>query len=305
MPNGKKPTYRVASNPVQPASGGDLTVLFAGESQTPPNHRVGPKVVDYFLLHYIIAGKGRFSNGEREWELGAGCSFLIRPGELASYVSDGNEPWQYRWVAFAGDRAEALVREAGLASPRSVADTANNRAPGERIRAIYRAFRARRPSAPLEAAGHLLLLMADLRDAAEDAGDFAVRPESHREELVQRVIGFLTAQFAEPVTMEGMAEALGYSRAHLSRVFKRETGLSPLAFLNQLRLDRGRRLLRERPELTVEQIAFSVGFRDALYFSKQFRRRYGESPTAYRARAVHPEAGPASSAGARKRKGKR
>jgi AraC-like DNA-binding protein len=296
MPNRKKPTYRVASNPVNITPGAGLTVLFAGESQTGPNHRVGPKVVDYYLLHHIVAGKGRFSDGEREVELSAGCSFLIRPGELASYVSDEADPWQYRWVAFAGDSAEALVREAGLAPPRSVVDTADNRTPGEQCRAIYRAFRDRRPSASLEASGHLLLLLADLREAAGDTGDIAVRPESHREELVQRAISLLTAQFAEPVSMEGLAETLGYSRAYLSRVFKRETGLSPLAFLNRLRLDHGRRLLRERPELTVEQIAFSVGFRDALYFSKQFRRRYGESPTAYRSRTVATGTPPSRSA---------
>jgi AraC-like DNA-binding protein len=47
-------------------------------------------------------------------------------------------------------------------------------------------------------------------------------------------------------------------------------------------VDHGRRLLRERPELTIEQIASSVGIQDSLYFSKQFRRWYNQSPTDYR-----------------------
>ncbi|HZG58182.1 AraC family transcriptional regulator, partial [Paenibacillus sp.] len=38
----------------------------------------------------------------------------------------------------------------------------------------------------------------------------------------------------------------------------------------------------ERLELTVEQVASSVGFADALYFSKQFKRAYGQSPSQYR-----------------------
>jgi AraC-like DNA-binding protein len=79
-----------------------------------------------------------------------------------------------------------------------------------------------------------------------------------------------------------MAESLGYNRAYLSRLFKQHTKITPVTFLLKLRIDKARLLLRERLELTVEQIASSVGFHDPLYFSKQFRRWYGVSPTEYR-----------------------
>lgn len=46
-------------------------------------------------------------------------------------------------------------------------------------------------------------------------------------------------------------------------------------------------MLRERRDLTVEQIASSVGLQDALYFSRQFRRFHGESPTDYRESVWH------------------
>jgi AraC-like DNA-binding protein len=281
----KSPTYRVASNPVS-VERGELTVLFAGESQTKPYHRVGPKVVDYFLLHHVISGKGRFQIGDFETDLGTGDSFVIAPAELVSYVSDESDPWRYRWVAFAGTRAAALVRAAGLSAGHPVVNTGANRVPGDKCRSIYEAFQVRNRSAALEAVGHLHLLLSAMQEAA--AGDVLspVRPDTHNEELVRQVVGYLSAQYAEPVTIEGMAEALGYNRAYLSRLFKGHTGLSPATFLAKLRVDQARRLLRERPELTVEQIASSAGFTDALYFSKQFRRWYGQSPTEYRASVV-------------------
>jgi AraC-like DNA-binding protein len=281
----KTPTYRVASNPIR-LDPGEFNVLFAGESQTRPGHRVGPKVVDYYLLHHVISGKGSFRAGEEERELAAGWSFLIRPGQLASYVSDAREPWRYRWVAFAGPRAERLVAEAGLGAVSAV-DTGASRLPAEMCRGIFEAFRSRRRSASTEAEGRLILLLAALQEAA-DAPAPPPRPDSHGEELVRRAIGYLSAQYAEPVTIEAMAEALGYNRAYLSRVFRRHTEQTPIAFLTRLRIDHGRRLLRERPELTVEQIASSVGFRDGLYFSKQFRRLYGQSPTEYRLAVSRP-----------------
>ena len=277
------PTYRVVSNPAGPQSPG-LTVLFAGESQTRASHRVGPKVVDYFLLHHVLSGKGRFRSGEYEGELGPGDSFLIHPRQLSEYVSDDNEPWRYRWVAFAGSQAEALVAAAGLGPPTPVAHTGDDRSPRERCKAIFECFRLRGGAASMAATGHLHLLLADLYAAGENgAVQQPLRPDSRGDELVRLVIGYLSTQYAEPITIEAMAETLGYNRAYLSRLFKKQVGLSPVTFLTKLRVDHGKRLLRERPELTVEQIASSVGIQDALYFSKQFRRWNGQSPTEYRA----------------------
>ncbi|RED56492.1 AraC family transcriptional regulator [Cohnella phaseoli] len=277
----KQATYRVASN----SSGfrkGELNVLFAGESQTNSLHRIGPKVVDYYLLHHVLSGRGLFRMGDIELNLGEGDSFLIYPGTLFHYVSDENNPWKYRWVAFSGSAAAALVKEAGFEPERPYTHTGGDSAPGERCRAIFEAFRGRSGSAALAASGHFHLLLASLREASEDSAPEAPRPGTHSEELARQVIGYLSTQYAEPITIEGMAETLGYNRAYLSRIFKQHAGMSPATFLTKLRVDHGRRLLRERPELTVEQIASSVGFQDALYFSKQFRRWYAQSPTEYR-----------------------
>jgi AraC-like DNA-binding protein len=277
----KTATYRVVSNPVS-FNTRELTVLFAGESQTKPQHHIGPKVVDYYLFHHVISGKGTFRTGEFEAELAAGDSFLIHPSQLFHYVSDEEDPWRYRWVAFAGTLSDSLIAEAGLGPDHPVVHSGGDKSPGDRCRSIYEAFRGRGSSASLAASGHLHLLFASLHEASANGTSSALRPDSHSEELVRQVVGYLSTQYAEPVTIEGMAETLGYNRAYLSRLFKQHTSLSPVTFLTKLRIDHGRRLLRERPELTVEQIASSVGFQDALYFSKQFRRWYGQSPTDYR-----------------------
>ena len=79
-----------------------------------------------------------------------------------------------------------------------------------------------------------------------------------------------------------MAQHLGYTRAYLSRIFKQHTSVSPATFLLKFRVDKARLLMRERSELTLEQIASSAGFHDPLYFSKQFRRFYEMSPSNYR-----------------------
>jgi AraC-like DNA-binding protein len=96
------------------------------------------------------------------------------------------------------------------------------------------------------------------------------------------MIQYMSTQYAHPVSIEQMSASLGYNRAYLSRIFKQETGLSPVTYLLKLRIDKSRQLLRERPDLSIEQVSASVGLPDALYFSKQFKRFHGEAPTLYR-----------------------
>ena len=77
-------------------------------------------------------------------------------------------------------------------------------------------------------------------------------------------------------------DRLGYHPDYFRRCFKLHTSLSPLAYLNMMRLERAKDLLRLEPSLSVGQVALRCGFRDALYFSTAFRRSVGMSPLAYR-----------------------
>ncbi|QAY66900.1 AraC family transcriptional regulator [Paenibacillus protaetiae] len=275
-------TYTVASNPVIDRTG-PVNVLFAGESQTVPGHRRGPKVYDFFLMHHVLSGKGTFICEGKRYELHAGHTFLIKPEQLVSYEADGVNPWRYRWVAFHGGFAPQLVEEAGFTGSTHTADTGHSRRTAVLYGSIIRTFREGGPSAHLQAAGYMHLLCALYASARGNAAAETIRTaEGESEKLFRQMVHYMSTQYAQPVSIEQMAESLGYSRAYLSRLFKQRTGDSPVTFLLKLRIDKGRHMLRERPELTIEQVAASVGLQDALYFSKQFRRFYHQSPTAYR-----------------------
>jgi AraC-like DNA-binding protein len=67
------------------------------------------------------------------------------------------------------------------------------------------------------------------------------------------------------------------SEAHFCRTFKKLYGQSVIAHINELRVDKAEQLLQNTP-LTITEIAFSVGFNDANYFSRVFRKKRGVSP---------------------------
>ena len=278
----RQDTYKVASNPVITYNE-HMNVLFAGESQTKPSHQRGPKVYDFYLMHTVLEGKGEFTCGGKSYPLRAGDTFLIEPEALVSYVSDADEPWLYRWVAFNGPQAAELAQAAGFSVANPVAETAQIRRVGVLYNHIFSVFRKSDPAAHLKSAGYLQLLLAEFCSVHQLSEDNAAMTNmDDTDKLIRQMIHYLSTQYAQPVSIEQMSESFGYNRAYLSRVFKRYTGESPITFLLKLRIDKARQMISEREGLTIEQIAASVGLQDSLYFSKQFRRFYGLSPSAYR-----------------------
>jgi transcriptional regulator GlxA family with amidase domain len=82
-------------------------------------------------------------------------------------------------------------------------------------------------------------------------------------------------------TVKEMSEIVDLSPAHLPRVFKINIGISPMAYLNTLRLEKARELL-ENTFLQVKQIGRRVGLKNDSHFTREFRKKFGFSPTEYR-----------------------
>ncbi len=94
---------------------------------------------------------------------------------------------------------------------------------------------------------------------------------------------YLREHFAEHLSIEALASEYGFSSAYFTRLFTRETGISPMAFLTQQRLSHAVFLLLNS-SLTIEEIAAGCGFSCGNYFCKVFRKASGLSPAEYRRR---------------------
>ncbi len=101
---------------------------------------------------------------------------------------------------------------------------------------------------------------------------------------IGEVIGFLEHHYAEVITLDQLTEIAGMSKSSLLRAFRRALGVTPIDYLLRTRIDRAKELLRAS-EQSITDIAFDCGFRDSNYFSRQFRKATGASPSAYRRQA--------------------
>jgi len=103
------------------------------------------------------------------------------------------------------------------------------------------------------------------------------------EELFQRCLRWINEHCDEDLGRDGVAEAIGVSPQRLTRLIKTHAGRGFNDLLNRARIDRAKELLdhgRSALDVSIE-----VGFADASYFTKVFRRLTGMTPSSYRARS--------------------
>jgi AraC-like DNA-binding protein len=272
-------TYDVVSNPYEADE--DIHILFTGLSQTRPGHQVGPKVFDYYLIHHVLAGQGTFITGDRQYELTKGDSFIIEPGHLYEYRANHTNPWQYNWIAVKGSKFPALLSQAGITLSSPIVHPVHPQHM-EWIDQIRSAFRSKDSGGGLRANGYLILVLSNFQHVKQPGQINELESLTTIERHVKEVAQLLTTRYTEPISIENIAKLYGYNRAYFSKMFKVYNHVAPVTFLLNLRVSKARQLLRERSELTIEQIAYSVGFNDPLYFSKQFKKFYQLSPSEYR-----------------------
>lgn len=111
---------------------------------------------------------------------------------------------------------------------------------------------------------------------------------SHGDEAILKVQHWLQARGAGPVSVAEMAGEAGMEERTFQRRFKGATGMTPVEYVQHLRVGKARELL-EFTKRTVDQIAWSVGYEDAAAFRKLFHRLIGLSPNEYRQRFSTPQ----------------
>ncbi|MDA8329861.1 MAG: helix-turn-helix transcriptional regulator [Candidatus Dormibacteraeota bacterium] len=102
---------------------------------------------------------------------------------------------------------------------------------------------------------------------------------------VVAAVGVLRPRLAEPWTLDSLAEEVHLSRSQLARSFAATVGMSPMAYLRQMRVERMARLLAST-DLSIAEAARAVGWRNQFHASQVFHAAYGVSPTEFRRR--HP-----------------
>ena len=103
--------------------------------------------------------------------------------------------------------------------------------------------------------------------------------------MVRKAMAWIHANYAEPLTREDLARYVGVSERHLTRCFRTQVGVTPMAYLNRYRVTRAKELL-QTTDTSITAIALATGFSDSAHFSHVFQKIAGSSPSAFRRNPV-------------------
>jgi two-component system response regulator YesN len=99
--------------------------------------------------------------------------------------------------------------------------------------------------------------------------------------ILRKAIDYLHKHYHEQVTLNEVAEHVYVSTSYISRMFKKELGRNFVDYLNGIRLEKAKELLKD-PKYKTYEVAEMVGIQDAHYFSRLFKKYQGLTPTEYR-----------------------
>ena len=100
-------------------------------------------------------------------------------------------------------------------------------------------------------------------------------------------LSYINQNFAEDISLSTLSEICGYSLSYLCRLFKQETGLTPIQYLNKIRMESACRLLAST-DLSVIEICAECGCGCVRNFNREFKKRFGLTPIEYRKANIRP-----------------
>ena len=124
--------------------------------------------------------------------------------------------------------------------------------------------------------------LVDMQGAHILAGD------SENKNHIATAIAYIDTNYMSPITSGEISEMLFLNPSYLSRIFKRETGMTVTDYIIKVRIDHAMSLLAET-DVPIESIAVNVGYTDKNYFSRIFKKTVGVSPSTYRQKTLISE----------------
>ena len=242
------------------------------------------RVVKDYELDYHLRGERVMTLDGIEYALPENSLLCRRPGQFVTsrgYFDMYILTLDYTESGSAGVRSRHRPRAVQQAAAEEWADLPSVFVPrhGEEILSVYESLavlwnQENRRTAVRDLLAKLLHLV--LADAFEEK----LRPQLARSPI-DRAIEFMTDRFAEPMSLDELAGAVFLNRSYFCRLFRAETGQTPMEYLNDLRLRQAKRLLFSTT-LSIDDTAAACGFSSPAYFAKRFRMAYGLTPREYR-----------------------
>ncbi len=244
----------------------ELNPIICGMEENRPDSFWGPGFRSIYHLHFITGGKGIFENSKGTYKLGAGQGFYFIPGERVYYKADNKDPWTYIWFGFKGSGIDDICRRIGL-SPENPVFSINK---DFDILTEFAQLQYMKTGREYYSLSVLYRFFSSLDNTSDKT------PQSK----IEFAVNYILQNLSNNMSVSKIADMLNLDRRYFSRIFAAQMGLPPQQYIINARMCVAYDALKNNSSnMSVGDIARSVGYDDQLSFSKIFKKTYGLSPS--------------------------
>lgn len=247
----------------------DFNVVQYGYRKCDPLFSEKPHIWPNFLFHYVHSGKGVLNVDGSMFRVHQNQGFIIFPGQIANYIADNDEPFEYTWVEFFGNATKTLIAESSL-SPRTPVINDFNGKIGKAIWDLVEMGETTN-----------FLLMSKFWAFADTLITDTISNINPTDLYVEKAISYISENMGKPTTVNDVCRYLNISRNYFCNIFTKKMGISPKRYILNQHMEMAFELLK-RSHFSISEIASIVGYDTQSKFTKAFTRYAGKAPTAYR-----------------------
>lgn len=236
-----------------------------------PGVKYGPVIRDIYIVECCTDGYGSVVINGREFPVRPGSCFFLLPGDIVIHTTDKNTSRSGVWCAFDGLQAGRTLARAGITSEKPFAPQEAYSEICEHVQLLAEMKNESDPGADMRRTAHIYAIFGALLRRASAAGD--------KNLWIQKAVGIIEARYHMPITVKEIAGEVGLERSYFSTLFKEQTGITPHAYLNNLRVKKACTLMKQG-KFTVAEIAAEVGL-DYRNFARLFKSITGSTPREY------------------------
>lgn len=233
----------------------NLAPFFFGYEACSAGHTFGPAYREYYLIHYVLSGKGTYYREGKTYAINTGDIFIIRPNEITTYQADPQDPWEYAWLSFLMSEPPLFLDKPVIHHP-----------PVQHIFTYLRDhLQDKMLDGKIYSLTYELLWILMQKESSHTPEDYASYAKTYFE---------LT--YMKHITIEDIAKNLHIDRRYLTGVFRKAYGISPKEYLINLRMQKAVQFIQAGHNIS--EASRMAGFTDLSNFYKQYKARYGTVP---------------------------
>ncbi len=226
-----------------------------------------------YTLHYIISGKGFLQVNGKKISVYPNQVFYLDNKASFCYYPDDSDPWEYVFFELSGNYVGNYAEMLNLSADDPVR-TCNNQQ--TILFLIKEALRENTIPSSFIAKSLLFMLMDSISRQEQNVH------YSQGERIIKEAKELIELKFSDAsLDLEFICKAIHVSHSHFCKIFKKSQGITPIQFVNKVRMDHAKELLT-KSNLSVYEIAFKVGYREYEHFLRLFKTLNEMTPSQYR-----------------------